>query len=400
MKEKKELDPITFGVIANRFDSITRTMLNTMQRTARTTALSVARDFSASILTPQADLVFIAEGIPIHVMTSHWAVKPVLELFDDIAPGDLYINNAPYWGNSHHGDYTHFVPVFNEGKLVVWLVLRVHQGDCGCAEPTSYLPWAPDLYWEGIHWPVVRFQRDCKDVKDVIRIARERIRAPDLWYGNYLATVGGLRVGEREIIKLCQRFDNDVVEQFLDQWLDYGDRRMEQEIRSLPKGTWVATTKTDPQPYAPEGIPLKMTLTIDPDDAKIIVDLRDNPDQVPGGINLTHANSAGTTLAGIFFCLDNTIPHNTGAYRHIEVLLREGCICGIPIHPAGTSTATTYIAERCANLSLNCMAQAAPHKGAAEGPFIDRGIDVISGYDHRYENRYYIQHILSSYGGG
>ena len=33
-----------------------------------------------------------------------------------IQPGDLFLNNSPYHGNTHHADYTYIAPVFNEGS--------------------------------------------------------------------------------------------------------------------------------------------------------------------------------------------------------------------------------------------------------------------------------------------
>jgi N-methylhydantoinase B/oxoprolinase/acetone carboxylase alpha subunit len=45
-------DPVLLAVLSNRFDAINRQMANTLQRSGRSAAISVARDFSCAIVTP------------------------------------------------------------------------------------------------------------------------------------------------------------------------------------------------------------------------------------------------------------------------------------------------------------------------------------------------------------
>lgn len=156
---KQKLDPILFATLANRMDSIVvEVMLNCVQ-SARSSVIQ-ARDFSMSIADSRCRLISIAEGLPIHVITSTMAVEPILQLFDDIAPGDCFLNNCPYYGNSHHADYTFCTPVFYQDRLIFWVILRAHQADTGAPVPTTYLPFAREIYEEGLHWPCVRVQRN------------------------------------------------------------------------------------------------------------------------------------------------------------------------------------------------------------------------------------------------
>ncbi len=77
---------------------------------------------------------------------------------------------------------------------------KAHQADCGNADPTTYMPYARDLYAEGgLNFPCVRIQSDYADIADIVRMCRRRIRVPDMWYGDYLASIGAARIGERRI---------------------------------------------------------------------------------------------------------------------------------------------------------------------------------------------------------
>ena len=53
-----------------------------------------------------------------------------------------------------------------------------------------------------------------------------------------------------------------------------------------------------------EGVEIKAKVTIDPKAGKITVDLRDNPDCVAGGINLSEACATGAGRIGVYYNLD------------------------------------------------------------------------------------------------
>ena len=229
------LDPVVFATQANRLDGVVRESMQACLQSARSSVLQ-ARDLSASISDSSIRLITIAQGVPVHVLASNMSIAPIPELFDDIQPGDCFLNNSPFLGCAHHADYSFCTPVFYDDRLMFWVMLRAHQADTGAPQPTVYLPFAKDVYEEGLHWSCVRVQRDYKDVADVVRIATANIRIPEQFYGDFAAAVGATRVAERRLLALIDKHGPDTMEQFIDEWIDYGSRRMVQEIKSLPQG--------------------------------------------------------------------------------------------------------------------------------------------------------------------
>ena len=391
MSEK--LDPIVFVTLANRMDAIVREAMQTCIQSSRSAVIQ-ARDLSASICDAKGRLVSIAQGLPIHVLTSNMAVEPLPELFDDIAPGDCFLNNSPFHGAGHHADYTFCTPVFFGERLMFWALLRAHQADTGAPVPTVYLPLAKDVYEEGLHWPCVRVQRDYKNLSDVLRIGTSNIRVPENWYGDFAAAVGSTRIAERRLVSLTEKYGAESMEQFVEEWLEYGSRRMVEEIKTLPEGTYENETTLDPLPFAPEGITVKINLTIDCEAGEMVVDLTENPDQFEAGINLTEATSKASVMEGIFWCLDPTLPHNSGAFDRVRFKLREGSITGIPVAPVGTSVATDFTADRMASCAIALMAKVDPNKGGGEGGYVNWGEPVLSGKDYRHNNAPYVDQII------
>ncbi|MES0183209.1 hydantoinase B/oxoprolinase family protein [Mesorhizobium sp. C386A] len=79
--------------------------------------------------------------------------------------------------------------------------------------------------------------------------------------------------------------------------------------------------------------PVRITIDVDPEAGEITVDVRDNMDNVPGGLNLSENTCTGSCRIGVFNNLDDGIPHNEGAKSRIKVLMREGSVVGKPPLP-------------------------------------------------------------------
>ena len=365
-------------------------------RSGRSTVLNTAKDFSCGITDNQCRTVFIAEGLPIQLAAIHLIPKAVKELFqDDIRPGDIFMNNSPFYGNIHHADVTVCAPVFYKGDLRFFVMNRAHQADTGAPLPTVFLPYAKTIYEEGLHFPCLRVQRNYEDIKDVIRMIKYRIRVPDQWYGDYIAQVGSLRIAEKRLIEMCDKYGLATLLAFVDQWQKYGEERMIADIRKLPKGEWEGEVTHDPIPdLVPEGIKLRGKMTIDPERGYITVDIRDNPDNLPCGFNLSEAATIGAVLTGILYNLDPTIPHNDGAFSRIKIHMREGCVVGKPKFPVGTSICTTNICDRLISLVQSTMAKIGHGYGMAEGrSSMTAASSVVSGTDWRRGGAPYINFL-------
>jgi N-methylhydantoinase B len=395
------IDPFLMSVLSSRLEAIIREMTNTVMRASRSAVIKVARDFSCGLLTYDHRLVCVEEGCPIHVTSLELTTKPITELFDDIAEGDAFMNNCPYTGCTHHADMTVCVPVYCDGEPLFWALARSHHADVGAPLPTTYLPHAATIYEEGMHFPCVRIQEGFEDKKDIVRMGLTKIRVSNIWYGDYQAQVGACRIAERRLQELTERYGKQLIKDFIEDWVEYGKRRAIAAIKTLPAGSWTYETKHDPVPgVAEDGVPVRVTVSVDPDEGMITVDARDNIDCVPGGINLSEACAAGSCRIGVFYNLDASIPHNEGSASRINVLLRDGCVVGRPKYPVGTSVATTNVNDRLINAVQCCFSKMGRPHGIAEGGVMQQaGMAVVSGVDTRNGEPYVNQMFIGLSGG-
>lgn len=399
----EEFSGAGLAVMSNRFEGVVRAMRNTLVRCSRSGVVNVARDFSCSVVSSGHEVLHWAESLPIHVLSCpDLMARSMVELHPRLQRGDAFLHNSPYHGGLHAADHAIIVPVIDdEGLHRFTVVAASHQADCGNAVPTTYAAQARDVYEEGaLIFPCVQAQRDYEHNEDLIRTCRLRIRVPDQWWGDYLAVLGAARIGERRLVELGREFGWDVLEQFADQWLGYSELRMAQALGRCPGGRATVTTMHDPLPQVPDGVPIKVTLDVDPDKQQVTVDLRDNPDCLPCGLNLSEATARAAAATGVFNSIDHTVPPNGGSGRRIRVLLRENCVVGIPRHPASCSVATTNVFDRTANAVQRAFAQIAEGIGMADvGLSLPASVAVISGHDPRRDVPFMNQLVLAWTGG-
>ena len=396
------LNGAQLAVLSHRIEGIASKMGNTLLKTGRSGVINRGKDFSCCVVSAECELLAAAESLPAHVLGAELVTKSLHELQPVLRRGDAFLHNSPYHGNAHAADHTILVPVIDDHGIHHFTMLaKAHLADIGNSVPTTYHAAARDVYEEGaLIFPATKIQQDYKDIEDIIRLCELRIRVPDQWYGDYLAMVAAARIGERELLALADEVGWDVLHAFNNQWLAYSERRMEQAIRRMPEGYAEATSTHDPFPGLPNGVAVKSKVRIDPAQGEIHVDLTDNMDCQPCGMNLTRATAWTAALIGVFNSIDHTVPKNTGSCRRVKVKLRENCIVGIPVHPISCSVATSNLADRVTNATQVAISQAAEGFGMAEsGCILPPGLAVVSGVDPRSGKKYVNQILLATSGG-
>lgn len=382
----EKIEPYLMALLASRVGSISVQMNNIMIKSARSSVLALARDCSTAILDANGEVLAFPAGFPVHVGGTSLAGKALLEMKgDQLKPGDAYLLNSPYHGNTHPADHTILVPVFYEEELLFICVCRGHQADVGNSIPTTYHSTAQDVYEEGaLIFPCVKVQNDYTDVEDIINMCKMRIRVPDVWYGDYLAMIGAARIAEKELLSVIEKYDPKTIKLFCTAWHEYGRQRMIEEIRKFPAGEATYETTHDPIPgVLPNGVNVSVKVSVNPDEGWIECDYTDNQDSLPCGLNVSEAtltSAARTAVLNRMVAKD--LPHCEGALSRIRVKMREGSVVGRSKHPYSSSVATTNVNDR-ALVAVQCAFNEITDEFGMAEPKYDMGpaLSVISGND-------------------
>lgn len=398
------LNGAELAILNSRFEGIVRKMANTLLRTGRSGVLNRAKDFSCCIITADCELLAAAESLPIHVLSGpDMMARTMIDFHPELRRGDAFFHNSPYHGCSHAADLSILVPVMDDqGRHRFTVMAKAHQADIGNSEPTTYMATARDIYNEGaLIFPAVQVQRDYRDISDIIRMCEMRIRVPEQWRGDYLATLGAVRIGERELLALGRDAGWDQLDQFAAQWFDYSEALMDAAVRKLPAGRVSGQSVHDPFPGLPdEGVTISAHVEVMPEQGRIAVDLTDNVDCLPSGLNLSEACARTAAMIGVFNSIDHKVPKNAGAFRRLDVSVRRNCIAGITEHPFSCSAATTNISDRVANAVQLALADLGEGIGMAEvGAVIAPSAGVISGIDAR-NGKAFVNQVFLAFSAG
>ena len=357
---KKAVDPITFSVILNRYQTIANEMTLTMEKTSWTSIIGLARDFSCAIYDAKARQICMMDALPIHTNSMHVVLREIARVFEgDIHEGDVIVCNDPYSGNTHVGDFVTACPIFHKGKHMFWSMTKGHQLDCGAFIPTSTPAAAKDVWQEGLQLPPIKFYDKGKPREDVIRMYLANVRWKDLLYGDLMAQLGSIWTGRRRLIELASQYGNDETERYIEAIFDYADERMAAEIRAMPDGDYEGDSWLDTDGQGGTNIHIHAKVSIRDD--RVHMNFTGSDPQTPGANNCSYGVMQAASGIPILCMIDPTIPHNDGCLRHISAEAPLGSVCNAK-YPASTALATIGPGDTMQFAVWKAMAKAVPER--------------------------------------
>jgi len=322
-----------------------------MRKTAMSAIIYEVLDMGTAITDGKGNLATSGAGIPAFVGVLDKAVQKIIEKNSDIRPGDVFATNDPFYGGvTHLNDVVLAMPVFAGSDLVAWTANIAHWNDVGGMVPGSISNEATQIYQEGLRVPAVKIIEEGKPIQSVIEIMKVNSRLPDFLEGDLWAGIAAVRVGNRRILELVEKYGKETFLTAMQAFMDYGEQVSLKGLRKLPKGEFTLAEEQD------SGVVYKVTVKIT--DTEFIVDLRDNPDQDSGPNN---ACADGSMIAAQMVFKSLTDPYgvaNGGSFRPLKLLTRKGSVFDAQ-HPA--AFAVYYEVEvRLYDLIWRCLA---PHMG-------------------------------------
>jgi N-methylhydantoinase B len=356
------LDPVTFEVLKNAFATIVDQMGEQIMRTCHSFVI-YNHDFSSGINDAQGNTV--AQGtkdIASHVSTLHFQCKSVIETFgDDIHEGDVFLINDPYAGGTHFNDVSVVRPVVCEGGIIAFLQSKGHWTDVGGSLPGSFDLNAKEMFREGLRIPAVRLFDKGIFRKDVWNLVASNTRDPSSLNGDMLAQSEATHAGERELLRLVQKYGKDTVVQAMQEVQDYTERALRQRIAQLPDGVWFAEDFIDRDPATGEGlIPIKIKVTVD--GSQVIYDFTGSHPPIGSLYN----SAFGTTLGGVAAAMKMFIPDiplNSGFYRPIDIITPENTI--VDSHWPIAVSGFVMVFDKILNGLFEVWSELMPHRGIA-----------------------------------
>ena len=383
-------------IFRHSLTSIVEEMGVTLQRTAYSTNIKIRRDHTCALF--DADLRHIAQHdiAPQHI-GSLVSVVPgnVPDWEDDLEPGDGILINDPDRGAVHLPDVMLISPLFHDGEIIGYAANSAHHVDIGGGTPGGIPNDSTELYGEGLIIPGVRAVREWSYDEDVLGLVLRNVRNPEMRRGDYQAQLGANRTGEERFRELYDSYGRETVETYLDELLDYTERRVRAAIADLPDGVYTAEDYMDGDGVVDEPVKLKLALTVEGDE--MTIDFTGTAEQNTGPLNCTPAMIFAGTMSVIMAFIGSDLPKNDGFYRPFETITPEGTM----VNPGDNAPVAGgwEIAMRAGDLVTKAFADAVPERtiGATKGMVCNV---AYGGTDPRNDAPYvYYETVAGGYGG-
>ncbi len=387
---------IRLELMKNAFAAIADEMAATVVRTARSSVIKEAMDFSTGLLDLKGNLIAQGLCLPVHMGSFPPTLATVLEKFEgQIRPGDVYALNDPYTGAGLHlPDIFIFKPIFYDGKLLAFAAAIGHQTDIGGRVPGGNACDNTEIFQEGLRIPPLRVIDRGEPVEAFFDILRLNVRVPDTVIGDVKATIAACTRGKRAFIALAKKHGADAIIADMANLLDYSEVLTRAEFGAFPDGAWDFEDFLDDDGFSTD--PIRIAVRVIKSGTDITVDFTGTSRQVKGSINLPIAMTQSSVYACLRSVVGPNVPTNSGFMRPIRVIAEPGSIVD-PISPAPVA-ARGLTSMRVTEAVWGALASMLPGKVFSCGAQGDFGV-TIAGYTAERRPFVLLEFLFGTWGG-
>jgi N-methylhydantoinase B len=393
------IDAITLAVIQAALGQVCNEMDVAFSRAAFSPVIAEADDRSSGIYD-RATGALISQGelgLPVFVGTMQHSTAELIRLIGEgktgpPEPGDIYIVNDPYLGGTHLMDVRFALPFYHRGEHFCWLQNTGHWPDIGGMVPGGFSAHATEVEQEGLRLPPVKlFKRGVMDA-EIFAILNSNMRIAEQRIGDIKAQAAALKVGERRLTELIDRYGIDIVQEAIGELRQRAAKLMRAHIAAIPDGVYRAESFVDSDGVVNE--PLRIALAVTKSSDTLTFDFTGSSPPCRGPMNSVVA----TTFSAVYLAMRHVFPDtplNCGAFEPLVIKRPEGTFLDAR-YPRPVSGCAAEVSQRIAEAVFLALVQAIPDKVTA-APAGTSGNFALGGWDPA-KDRGYVMYQIS--GGG
>ena len=387
MSAMTAIDPITLAVIQAALGQVCNEMDIAFSRSAFSPIIAEADDRSSGIYDRDTGLLVSQGelGLPVFVGTMQHSAAELIRLIGEgkagaPEPGDIYIVNDPYLGGTHLMDVRFALPFYYRGEHFCWLQNTGHWPDIGGMVPGGFSAKATEVEQEGLRLPPVKlFKKGAMDA-EIFAILNSNMRIAEQRIGDIRAQAAALKVGERRLTELMDRYGRDVVAEAAAEIRRRAAQLMRAHIAAIPDGVYRSEAFVDSDGVVNE--PLKIALAVTKAGETLTFDFAGSSPPCRGPMNSVVA----TTYSAVYLAMRHIFPDtplNCGAFEPLVVRRPEGTFLDAR-YPRPVSGCAAEVSQRIAEAVFLALVQAIPERVTAapagsSGNFALGGIDPAKG---------------------
>jgi 5-oxoprolinase (ATP-hydrolysing) len=327
-----DVDPVMLEVFNNLFMSIAEQMGSTLENTSHSVNIKERLDFSCALFDRAGNLIANAPHMPVHLGSMGESVAAVIRARGNaMAPGDVYVLNAPYNGGTHLPDITVVTPVFDTGgeEVTFYTASRGHHADIGGITPGSMPPNSRSVEEEGVliddFQLVARGRFREAEMRALLGSGRYPARNIDQNIADLAAQVAANAKGAEELARMTRSFGREVVEAYMRHVQDNAEEQVRRVIDRLSNGSFVYEMD--------DASRIAVAVTIDASARSARIDFSGTSAQLASNFNAPSAVCRAAVLYVFRTLVEDDIPMNAGCLKPLEIVIPPGSMLD-PRYPA------------------------------------------------------------------
>ena len=336
-------DPITLEILWRRLISIVDEADGTVARTAFSSLLRDAHDYTCMFTDRQGrELAQGSFATPGQSGAMALGIKNLVNSLspDTYRPGDIFITNDPWALAGHLNDVCVMSPIFYNDTPVAFTACVFHHSDIGGRVSSDN----HEVFEEGLFIPLVKLYTEGVLNESVLEMIRWNVRTPDEVIGDIRSQIAANHVCAEKICQMLKESGLDDLDDLADQIISRTEKSMREEIEKIPDGVYRAEGIVE-QMKGRGDVLIKAAVEVKGSD--IAVDLAGSSPQVDWGGNVVF----NFTYAYVFMAMKSMfgpdIPNNEGCSRPIRLAAPEGTVvnCRFPAAVAARLVVGHFLTE-------------------------------------------------------
>ncbi|MEO9161412.1 MAG: hydantoinase B/oxoprolinase family protein, partial [Casimicrobiaceae bacterium] len=364
-------DPVMLEVFNNLFMAIAEQMGVTLANTSYSVNIKERLDFSCALFDAAGNLIANAPHMPVHLGSMGESVTTIIERRGaTMAPGDVFVLNAPYNGGTHLPDVTVIAPVFldadhepesgmiarrqgagDETVQVVrrgagdaadkasapnlargpefYVASRGHHADIGGITPGSMPPDSSHVDEEGVLLDNVQLVAHGRfldaEMRSILQSGRYPVRNVEQNLADLRAQVAACAKGTSELAKMVAHFGLPVVRAYMRHVQDNAEESVRRVVGALTDGRFAYEMDS--------GAVIRVAIGVDRASRSATIDFTGTSAQQQSNFNAPSAVCKAAVLYVFRTLVDDDIPMNAGCLKPLTIVIPDGSMLN-PRYPA------------------------------------------------------------------
>jgi N-methylhydantoinase B len=349
-------DPVTLEILWRRLISIVDESDTTVSRTAFSSLLRDAHDYTCMFTDRQGrELAQGTFATPGQSGAMALGVRQLVQRVpaDSYRPGDVFITNDPWALAGHLNDVCVLSPIFHGDDLVAFTACVFHHADIGGRVASDN----HEVFEEGLFIPLVKLYDGGELNHGVLELIRANVRTPDAVTGDIRSQIAANHVCASKICQMIDEFDLKGLDDLADEIIARSERSLREAIGKVPDGVYRAEGIIE-QMEGRDDVVIRAAVEVAGSD--ITVDLEGSSPQVDWGGNVVFNFTYAYVHMAIKSIFDPDIPINHGTAVPIRLRAPEGSVvnCRFPAAVAARMQIGHFLTE----IVYRAVAEILPHR--------------------------------------